>query len=104
MAEQFNRALSQAGTRIVENIASLLPGALVFVGMLLVAFLIALAIRSALRRGLTRLEFDRRLDRFGLSMTEWTTSGSASVLVASIAYWIVLSLGLLLGLTALDAT
>ena len=104
MGEQFNRALSQAGTRIVDNIASFVPGALVFLGMLLVAFVVALAIRSALRRGLKRLEFDRRLDRFGLSMAEWTPSGSASVLVASIAYWTVLSLGLLLGLTALDAT
>ena len=104
MGEQFNRALSQAGTRIVDNVASFLPGAIVFVGMLLVAFVVALAIRSALRRGLKQLEFDRRLDRFGLSMAEWTPSGSASVLVASIAYWIVLSLGLLLGLTALDAT
>ena len=104
MGEQFNRALSQAGTRIVDNIASFLPGALVFVGMLLVAFVVAFAIRSALRRGLKRLEFDRRLDRLGLSMSEWTPSGSASVLVASIAYWTVLSVGLLLGLTALDAT
>ena len=104
MGEQFNRALSQAGTRIVDNVASFLPGALVFVGMLLVSFVVALAIRSALRRGLAQLEFDRRLDRFGLSLTEWTPSGSASVLVASIAYWIVLAVGLLLGLTALDAT
>jgi len=104
MGEQFNRALSQAGTRIVDNIASFLPGALVFIGLLLVAFVVALAIRSALRRGLKRLEFDRRLERFGLSMTDWTPSGSASNLVASIAYWTVLSLGLLLGLTALDAT
>ena len=104
MGEQFNRALTQAGTRIVDNIASFVPGALVFLGMLLVAFVVALATRSALRRGLKRLEFDQRLDRFGLSMAEWTPSGSASVLVASIAYWTVLSLGLLLGLTALDAT
>ena len=104
MGEQFNRALTQAGTRIVDNVASFLPGALVFVGMLLVSFVVALAIRSALRRGLTQLEFDRRLDRLGLSLTEWTPSGSASVLIASIAYWIVLAVGLLLGLTALDAT
>lgn len=104
MGEQFNRALTQAGTRIVDNIASFLPGALVFIGLLIVAFVIALGIRSALRRGLKQIEFDRRLDRLGLSMTEWTPSGSASVLVASIAYWTVLALGVLLGLTALDAT
>jgi hypothetical protein len=104
MAEQFNRALTLASTRIVDGIASFLPGALVFVGLLLVAFVVALVIRSALRRGLKSLDFDRRLDPLGFSMAEWTPSGSASVLVASIAYWTVLGLGLLLGLTALDAT
>jgi hypothetical protein len=104
MAEQFNRALTLASTRIVDGIASFLPGALVFLGLLLVAFVVALLIRSALRRGLKSLDFDRRLDALGFSMAEWTPSGSASVLVASIAYWTVLGLGLLLGLTALDAT
>jgi hypothetical protein len=104
MAEQFNRALTQAGTRIVDNIASFLPGALVFIGLLLIAFVVAFAVRSALRRGLQSLDFDRRLDALGFSMAEWTPSGSASVLVASVAYWTVLGLGVLLGLTALDAT
>jgi hypothetical protein len=104
MGEQFNRALRQAGTRIVDNIASFLPGALVFIGLLLIAFVVALLVRSALRRGLKSLDFDRRLDALGFSMAEWTPSGSASVLVASIAYWTVLGVGVLLGLTALDAT
>jgi len=103
MADQFNRALGLAGTRIVEGVASFLPGALVFLGLMLIAFVVALLIRSLLRRGLTKLEFDRRIDGWGLSVSEWTPSGSAASLVASVAYWMVLVLGLLLGLTALDA-
>lgn len=103
MADQFNRALGLAGTRIVDGIASFLPGALVFLGLLLVAFMLALLVRSLLRRGLTKLDFDRRIDGWGLSVSEWTPSGSAASLVASVAYWTLLVLGLLLGLTALDA-
>jgi hypothetical protein len=103
MAEEFDRALRLASSRIVESVASFLPGALVFLGLLLVAFVLALLIRSGLRRGLKRLEFDRRVEGWGVSMAEWTPSGSASSLVASTVYWTVLVLGLLLGLTALDA-
>lgn len=103
MADEFNRALTLASSRIVESVASFLPGALVFLGLLLVAVIVALLIRSGLRRGLKQLEFDRRVESWGLSMAEWTPSGSSASLVASIAYWTVLVLGLLLGLTALDA-
>ena len=103
MLDEFNRALTLAGNRIVESIASFLPGALVFVGLILAAFLVAMLLRSGLRRGLKRLDFDRRVEGWGMSMAEWTPSGSAASLVASAAYWTVLVLGLLLGLTALDA-
>lgn len=103
MGDEFNRALGLAGTRIVDGVGSFLPGALVFLSLLLVAFVIALMIRAVLRRGLTRLEFDRRVEGWGVSVSGLTPSGSAASLVASIAYWTVLILGLLLGLTALDA-
>jgi hypothetical protein len=103
MADQFNRALGLAGTRIVDGVGTFLPGALVFLSLLLVAFVLALLIRSGLRRGLTKLEFDRRVEGWGMSVNEWTPSGSAASLVASAAYWTVLILGVLLGLTALDA-
>ena len=103
MADQFNRALELASTRIVDGVASFLPGALVFLGFLLIAFVVALVIRSLLRRALTQLAFDRRIEGWGLSVSEWTPSGSAASLIASVAYWTVLVLGLLLGLTALDA-
>jgi hypothetical protein len=103
MVEQFDRALRLASTRIVESIGNFLPGALVFFVLLVGALVVALVLRYVLRRALNGLDFDRRAELLGISLADWTLSRSASTLVASIAYWTVLALGLLLGLTALDA-
>jgi hypothetical protein len=103
MVEQFDRALRLAGTRIVESVANFLPGALVFLVLLVGALLIAVMVRYVLHRALQGLDFDRRAELLGVSLAEWSPTHSASALVASIVYWTVLVLGLLLGLTALDA-
>jgi len=103
MVEQFDRALRLASARIVESVANFLPGALVFLVLLVGTLVVAFVLRYALRRALTGLDFDRRAELLGISLAEWTPSRSASTLVTSVAYWTVLALGLLLGLTALDA-
>jgi hypothetical protein len=103
MVEQFEAALRLAGGRIAEGIANFLPGALVFLVLLFVSLVFAVVLRYALQRALTGLDFDRRADLFGISLATWTPSGSATTLVASAAFWTVLAVGLLVGLTALDA-
>lgn len=103
MVEQFEAALRLAGGRIAEGIANFLPGALVFLVILFVSLVVAVVLRYALQRALTGLEFDRRAELLGVSLAAWTPSGSATSLIASVAYWTVLAVGLLLGLTALDA-
>ena len=104
MVAQFDVALRLASTRIVESIANFLPGALVFLVLLVGALVVALVLRYALRRALNGLDFDRRAGLLGISLSDWTPSRSASTLVASVAYWTVLALGLLFGFTALNAT
>jgi hypothetical protein len=101
--EEIQRALNQAGTRIVDGIANALPGVLALLMLLVGALIVAVLVRYALTRALKGLEFDRRAELFGLSIADWTPTRSASVFVASAAYWIILLIGLLLGLTALDA-
>jgi hypothetical protein len=59
---------------------------------------------NSARRALGGLEFDRRMETLGISVADWAPSQSMSALIASAAYWLVLVLGLLLGLTALDAS
>ena len=103
MVQQFNRALSLAGARIVESVANFLPGVLVFFLLVLATLVLAAVLRYALRRALNGLDFDRRAELLGMSLAEWTPSRSASTFVASVAYWTVLALGLLSALTALDA-
>jgi hypothetical protein len=104
MVEQFDRALRLASTRIVDSVANFLPGALVFLVLLVGALAVALVLRYTLRRALEGLDFDRRAELLGISLADWTPSRSASALIASAAYWTILALGLLFGLTALDAT
>jgi hypothetical protein len=103
VVEQFNRALNLAGARIVESVGNFLPGVLVFFALVLGTLVVAVVLRYALQRALNGLDFDRRAEFLGMSLAEWTPSRSASTFVASVAYWTVLTLGLLLGLTALDA-
>jgi hypothetical protein len=102
--EQVDRALRQAGARIVESIADFLPGALAFVTLVAGALVLALLVRFAVRRLLHGIDFDRRAELLGLAAGEWAPSRSATALIASLAYWMVIGLGLLLGFTALDAT
>jgi hypothetical protein len=104
MLEQFDQALRLAGTRILESIARFLPGALVFLVLLAGALVVAIILRYVLRRALNGLDLDRRAELLGIPLAEWTPSRSASAFVASVAYWTVLALGLLIALTALDAT
>jgi hypothetical protein len=103
MVEQFNRALRLAGTRIIDSLVNFLPGALVFLVLVLGSLVLALIVRFVARRALTGLDFDRRVEVLGMPLAEWTPSRSATALVASLAFWTVLALGLLFGLTALDA-
>jgi len=103
MMQDIERALSQTGTRIIDSIASLLPGTLVLLVLLLGSLLLAVIVRYVVLRGLRGIDFDRYAEVLGLSLAEWTPSRSAAQLVASTAYWTILATGLLLGLSALGA-
>ena len=103
MVEGMQRALTLAGTRIVDGIANFLPGVLVLLLLLIAALIVAVIVRYAVFRALKGLDFDRRADLLGISIAELTPSRSASKVVASAAYWTTLLIGLLLGLSALDA-
>jgi hypothetical protein len=103
MVEGMQRALTLAGTRIVDGIANFLPGVLVLLLLLITALIVAVIVRYLVFRALKGLDFDRRADLLGISIAELTPSRSASKFLASAAYWTTLLIGLLLGLSALDA-
>jgi hypothetical protein len=104
MWQRFQRIVDQAMTRITDNIANFLPGVVVLVVILTASLLLAVITRYLLLRALQSLDFDQRTKQFGLSMrVDWSWHTSPSLVIARIAQWTILLLGLLIGLTALDA-
>lgn len=105
MWEQLNRILRQAGNQIVGYTVDFLPGVLVSLTVILVAFIVALLVRVLLVRALRGLDFDRRAQQVGLAaFAMWPVSANPSLTLARVVYWAILVLGFLVSLTALNAT
>lgn len=105
MWEQLNRILRQAGSQIVDGTVNFLPGVLVSLTVILVAFIVALVARLLLVRALRGLDFDRRTQQVGLAaFATWPASATPSLTVSRAVYWTILFLGFLVSLTALNAT
>ena len=102
---QVDRILRQATTQIADHIANFLPGLLVSLALMFAAFVVAVLARMLIVRALRGLEFDRRAGQSGLAaLVGWPASTSPSQTVARVVYWTILILGLLVSLTALNAT
>jgi hypothetical protein len=105
MWEQIKEIFRRAAIRTADNVADFLPGLTVLLVILLGAFVVALAVRVILLRILRGVEFDRRAQQMGLAvLSDWSPTGGPSVLIARTAMWMILVLGLLVGISALDAT
>ena len=105
MLNEINGILKQAAARITTSIAEFLPGLLALAVVLALTAAVAWIGRSMIRRSLQRIEFDRRVDQWGLSsLAEWSPAGNPSRLIAGLMYWVIILVGLLIGLSALDAT
>jgi len=105
MWAQVDRILRQATSQIVDHAANFLPGVLVSLTLILATLVVALLARMLLTRALRGLEFDRRAEELGLAaLAGLPASTSPSQTLARIIYWTVLTLGLLVSLTALNAT
>lgn len=105
MWEQVDRVLRQATRRIADHVAEFLPGVLVALTLVLVTFVVATLVRVLLLRALRAVEFDRRAGQLGLGgPAGWPSSTSPSQTVVRVAYWVIVVLGLLVSLTALNAT
>jgi hypothetical protein len=105
MWEQVDGIIRQATTQIVNQVANFLPGVVVSLALLLGTVITAALARRIVARALQGLDVDRRAEQLGLSMlAEWSAARSPSQVIARGVQWTILFLGLLLALTALDAT
>ena len=105
MWEQVQQALNQSMIRVLNELASLLPGVVALVIAIVFSTLIAGVLYFLLRRSLTGLHFDDRLVRWGFRpMAEWAPGNSPTLLVARVAFWGVVLVGFLIGIAAFDST
>src|SRR5262245_17788795 len=98
-----NEVLNAAMTRLTNIVANFLPGLMALLIILFFAVILAVIVRTMIRRSLERIHFDSRTEQWGFSaLAEWSPGQSPSQLFARIAFWTIVGLGLLAGISALD--
>jgi hypothetical protein len=100
--QHMSAALHQSLYRVLTLLIAVLPGILAFFVALMLFTVGGMAISWVLRRCLTWMKFDLRLAR--KSGTDWTPSNSPTELVARFSFWACVLLGLIIGVSAFDAS
>jgi mechanosensitive ion channel-like protein len=105
MWDQVGKALNTSMVRVLSQFASLLPGILALVVALLFSAVVAWVIAAILRRSLAGVDFDKRLARWGFpNVAEWSPDHSPTLLVTRATAAMVMIVGFLVGISALDVT
>lgn len=104
MWNQVSEALSESTRGVIVSVAKFVPGLMAMMAAVLLAALVAWVVRVALRRSLHGADFDRRVAQWGFSDVEaWSPGGSPSTLITSAVTWMIVLIGFLVGLAALNA-
>jgi len=105
MGQQISLALRESMHRALVKLASFLPGLLALLVVVVVLTLVGALLALALRRILTALKFDERFagDQ-ATNVADWAPRHSPTVLIARTAFWACVLLGLLIGVSAFDAS
>ncbi len=100
---QVSAALHLSMYRVLSLLVAVLPGILAWLVALLVFTLIGVAVSAFLRWLLVLIKFDERVVRAGPG-SNWTPSTSPTALTARIVFWGFVVLGVLIGISAFDAS
>lgn len=105
MWSQIDDALADSLRRVLTSLASLLPGVVALLVSVIFTFILGVLARWILVRLLRAIRFDERLERWGASdIAEWSPGHSPTLLVGRLVQWLLVLLGAMVGLAALDAT
>jgi len=103
MWTQIDDALRESLGRVLTSLASLLPGLVALLLSVVLAVLLGALVRWILIGVLRAFRFDQRLERWGASaLAEWSPEHSPTLLVGRLAHWMLVLLGAIIGLAALD--
>lgn len=105
MGQQVQLALTESMHRILVKMASFLPGLLALIVAVVVFTAIGILAAYLLRRVLISARFDERLAHNQTAgVADWSPSHSPTQLIARAAFWVSVFVGLILGITAFDAS
>ena len=96
-------ALFQSLYRVLSLLVAILPGILAFFIAIAIFTLIGMLLSALLRRGLTAAKFDDRISRDRVN-TDWAPTSSPTALIARVSFWACVLLGLVIGVSAFDAS
>jgi hypothetical protein len=99
----MSEALHQSLDRVLSLLIAILPGILAFFVALTVFTLIGMVISAVLRRALAWVKFDDYLTHTP-GKSEWTPATSPSAIIARASFWACVLLGLIIGVSAFDAS
>lgn len=99
----MSEALHQSFYRVVSLLIAVLPGLLAFVVALVLFTAVGMAASAVLRWLLRLVHFDERLTR-ARGSAEWTPASAPTELAGRVAFWGCVLLGLLIGVSAFDAS
>ncbi len=98
-------ALQQSVYRVVSLLVSILPGLLALIIGIAVLTAIGIGLSWVLRRVLTAIKFDDRFTRTqATGVADWSPAHSPTALVGRVAFWGCLLLGVVIGISAFDAS
>jgi hypothetical protein len=104
MWDQVKQALAQSTARFLTGFAGLLPGLAAMIVALLISIVLGYILAIVMRRLLTSLQFEKRLDGWGFSsLAEWSPMKSPALLVSRAIAYLVIFVGFLIGIEAFDA-
>jgi len=105
MWTEVRQALNESTTEVMTALARLLPGLVAMLVALVLSILIAWLLAVLVRRVLRGVDFDERAAAWGWSdLAMWSPARSPSLLAARLVQWIVIFIGLLIGIAAFDTT
>jgi hypothetical protein len=103
MWQQIEESLRDSMGRVFTKIATLLPGILAFVLVLLIFLVIAWLAAMLVRSVLNAVKFDERMSSGASTLTEWAPMHTPTILVTRIVFWSFVTIGVLVGVSAFEA-
>jgi Conserved TM helix len=104
MWNHVEQALHDSMGRVVTKVATLLPGILAFIIALLICVFLAWLIAALVGSILRSAKFDQRVGRASGSFAELSPAHTPTVIVTRVVFWAIVLLGVLVGLSAFEAS